>query len=219
MAHNPIKVLLADDHPLVRGGVRAGLSLDKSIQVVGEASNGEEAVEMAKKLSPDILLMDISMPKMGGFEAAKYLKKTLPKVKCIILSMHEDKEYVRQMMQSGAKGYLLKDCDPQDILRAIHAVYAGKTFFSQTISDTILSDVVDGSGQMEGPSRSRLTSRESEVLALLAEGLSNKEAASKLKIGLRTVETHRERIMSKLDIHNVAGLIRYALKKGITRLK
>jgi DNA-binding NarL/FixJ family response regulator len=169
-------------------------------------------------LKPDIVLLDIAMPGMGGLEVAKRLRKISRRIKTIILSMHGEKEYIRQMIFSGAKGYLLKEASPQELVRAVFAVHAGGTFFSPAISAEIAGAAVRGAGRIEAPRFSRLTARETEVLALVAEGLSNKEMAARLGVGERTVETHRGSLMNKLDIHSTAGLTKYAVAQGLSKL-
>ena len=215
----PIRVLLADDHPLIRLGIQAMLARRTNIRVVAEAASGHEAVTLACSLKPDIALLDINMPGLGGLGAAKQLRKRLPSCRVIIVSMHEDRAYVRQAVAAGAKGYIQKDTAPEVLRRAVETVHAGRTFFSDEASRALLADVVGAGGQMSDADNDRLTPREREVLILIAEGASNKEAAMKLKIGLRTVETHRERVMRKLDIRTVAGLTKYALANGLIKLK
>lgn len=210
-----ITVILADDHPLVREGIRASLNARKHIRVVGEAADGEEAVRLITALRPAIALLDISMPLLTGIEVVKRVRKTIPSTRCIMLTMHADREYVQQVAAAGARGYVLKDSSPLDLVKAIDSVYAGGAFFSPTASAALLADV-PGEPQ---PNFIRLTGRENDVLRLIAEGLSNKEVAHGLSIGVRTVETHRERLMHKLNIRTVAGLTKYALSKGLIHLK
>ena len=213
-----VRILLADDHPLVREGIKSCLEQHPGFRVVGEASNGEEAVAKAKTLSPHVILMDISMPKLTGLEAAKILRRTAPKAKVLILTMHVDRAYVLEIVRSGAKGYLLKDTSPQELIRAVESVQRGEAFFSPGISHVILNEYVKKAKHLTPPSPSEISQREREVLALIAEGKSNKEIANQLYISVRTVETHRENIMRKLDIHTVAGLTRYAIERQIVNV-
>ena len=183
--------------------------------VVGEAANGVEALRKAKELLPDLVLTDIDMPQMNGLVLTQTLRKELPQIKVLILSMHQNTEYVMRILQSGARGYVLKEAPTDELIKAIENVHKGEAFFSSEIARVALNQFVRGAG--EGPSPSDLTSREREVLARIAEGLSNKEIATSLNV-VRTVETHRERVMRKLDIHNVAGLTKFAIAKGLVRL-
>ncbi len=207
-----IKLLLVDDHPVVRKGIASFLAARPNLEVVGEAANGCEAVRKAKQLCPDIVLTDIDMPQMSGLAVAELLRKEQPQIKVLILSMHSNTEYVLRIIQSGARGYVLKDTSPDELVKAIETVNGGQAFFSPDIARVALNQYVRGSES--GPSSTQLTRREREVLTQIAEGLSNKEIASFLGVGVRTVETHRERMMRKLDIHSVAGLTRFAIAKG-----
>ena len=211
-----LKLLLVDDHPMVRQGIRA--SLDKKengIRVVGEASDGMEALEKAVEYRPDIILMDISMPRMTGIEATKLLKKRSPKSKVILLTMHEDRAYILEVIRSGAKGYVLKDSGPGEIRKAIETVGRGETYFSGKVSQVLVDEYVDKAKSITKPQNLGISEREREVLTLLAQGLSNKEIATKLFVSVRTVETHREHLMRKLDIHTIAGLTRYAISNKL----
>jgi two-component system nitrate/nitrite response regulator NarL len=211
-----IKLLLVDDHPVVRRGIGACLAREEHLAIVGEAADGVEALRKARELLPDIILMDIDMPQMNGLAVTEALRKELPQIKVLILSMHSNTEYVLRILQSGARGYVLKEAAPDDLVRAIETVQSGEAFFSPDVARVALSQFVRGSG--EGPAPSLLTNREREVLIQIAEGLSNKEIASRLGVGVRTVETHRERIMRKLNIHSVAGLTKFAISKGFVSL-
>jgi two-component system nitrate/nitrite response regulator NarL len=212
-----IKLLLVDDHPVVRRGISSCLSRQERLLIVGEAADGLEAVRKAKELLPDIILMDIYMPHMNGLAVTELLRHQLPNVKVLILSTHRNTDFVLRIIQSGARGYVLKEASPEELVRAIEAVDSGKTFFSPDVACLALNQFVLGSGQGRTPSQ--ITNREREVLIHLAEGLSNKEIASALGIGVRTVETHRERIMRKLDIHSVAGLTKFAISKALIILR
>ncbi len=212
----PIRILIADDHPVVRRGLSACLARHQNLQIVGEAANGQEAVDKARELSPDIILMDVDMPQMNGLTATEILRRELSRIKVLILSMHSQSDYVLRILQSGARGYILKNAAPDDLAKAIETVHAGDNYFSPDVARIALNQFVHGAG--EGPQVSHISNREREVLIAIAEGLSNKEIASRLNVGVRTVETHRERIMRKLNIHTVAGLTKFAIAKGLVSL-
>jgi len=214
-----ISLLIVDDHPLVREGLRSCLVQEKSVEILGEAADGEDAIRQAKNNPPDIVLLDINMPGMNGMETARLLTKSSPKTKILVLTMHDSKEYVNRMVTMGVQGYVLKDSSPSELLAAIHAVYNGAPYFSPKVSQSVMNDYVKTTRTKGKKGSVELSRRESEVLGLVAEGFSNKEIASRLFVSVRTVETHRERIIRKLDIHTVAGLTRYALTKGIVKLE
>ena len=211
-----IRLLLADDHPVVRKGISACLARYEHLVIVGEAADGLEAVAKAKALLPDIVLLDIDMPNMSGVAVTEVLRKDLPQVKVLILSMHQRSEYLVRILESGARGYVLKEASSEELVNAIEAVNAGQTFFSPGIARLGLNQFLH---RNEDGGLAELTNREREVLILVAEGLSNKEVANHLGVGVRTVETHRERIMRKLAIHRVAGLTRFAVAKGLITLR
>ena len=219
-----IGVLVADDHTLVRRGLVSLLSLAEGVEVVGEAADGRIAVELAKQLDPDVVLMDISMPGLNGLEATRQLKKEAPHIKVLILSAHDNEEYVLQVVQSGADGYVLKNISAEDLYAAIKSVSSGQAFFSPSVSRILLDTYqrVAAAGERgEGEKRalgSRLTPREREVLQLVAEGKTHQEIADILHISIRTVDTHCTNMMKKLDIHDSAGLVTYAIKNGIVIL-
>jgi two-component system nitrate/nitrite response regulator NarL len=214
-----IKLLLVDDHPIVLDGIKTHLAEQPDLAVVGEATNGQEALRKAKLTLPDIVLMDITMPHMNGLEATSQLRKQVPDAKILILTMHDSREYIAQIVRSGARGYLLKDCSPAELVGAIKAVHAGEVYFSPSISKVLVQEMVNGKHESKDPGlQPVLTDREREVLSLIAEGLLNKQIADRLGIGVRTIETHRERIMRKLDIHTVAGLTKYAIARGMTTM-
>jgi two-component system, NarL family, nitrate/nitrite response regulator NarL len=201
-----IRILLVDDHMLVLDGLQARLELEDNIDIIATASNGLEALEKAKQTKPDLVLMDVSMPVLNGLEATKRFKTEQPKVKILMLSMHHDKEYILSLIQSGANGYVLKDVSSEELVQAINTVHQGGTYFSSGASDSLFSQAVPS------PQCEELSKREMAVLKELAIGLSNKEIAQSLNISVRTVETHRQNVKNKLNIHTSAGLIKYALE-------
>jgi len=212
-----ITVLLAEDHTIVREGFRKMLELEDDIEVAGEAQDGRQAVALAIKLRPDVVLMDIAMPLLNGLEATRQVLKAVHATKVLILSAHSDDAYVQSATESGAVGFLLKQTSAHDVCRAIREVLNGKTFFSPSISRRQDRLHPPGPGQAGAGKKNGavLTSREMEVLQLIAEGKANKETASELGISMKTVEKHRENLMAKLDIHDTAGLTRYAIGAGI----
>ena len=212
-----ITVLLAEDHMIVREGFRKMLELEDDFEIVAEAQDGRQAVVLVKKFHPQVVLMDIAMPLLNGLEATRQVLKAVPATKIIILSAHSDDAYVKNAIDSGALGFLLKQTSAHDVCRAIREVHQGKTFFSPAISrrqDRLHPQTLDRAGALKKKA-AELTSREMEVLQLIAEGKANKETASELGIGIKTVEKHREHLMAKLDIHDTAGLTRYAISAGI----
>jgi two-component system, NarL family, response regulator NreC len=213
---NPIRILLADDHNVMRRGLRLLLENQRSFEVVAEASDGRQAVELAETLKPDVVVMDIAMPNLSGIEAAKRISAALPNTPIVILSMHSDESYVLRALKAGAKGYLLKDSAEGDLIQAIRSVHEGKAFFSPEISRMLVDDYIREI-RMRGvdDSYELLTAREREILQLLAEGKSNKDIASLLNLSLYTVETHRRNLQDKLNLHSVAELILYAVRKGV----
>jgi two-component system response regulator NreC len=211
-----IRIVLADDHKLMRSGLRVLLEQQPDLTVVGEASDGRDAVALVASQRPDVLVMDIGMPSLNGIEAAAQITQSHPEVSIVMLSMHSDEGYVLRALKAGAKGYLLKDSAEADLIRAVHAVAEGKSFFSPAVSKVLLDDYVrklKRSGT-EDP-YDLLTPREREILQLVAEGKSNKEIAQLLNLSVYTVETHRSNIMEKLNLHGVPELILYAVRKGI----
>jgi two-component system, NarL family, response regulator NreC len=211
-----IRILIADDHGIVRKGLRLQLEQNSEFEVVGEATEGREAVRMAEELFPDVVIMDIAMPNLNGIQATTQLVKKNPQIGVIILSMYSDETYLMRTLAAGAKGYLLKDSADVDLHRAVEVVAQGKPFFSPAIADTLLEDYMRQL-QQRGlqDSYDLLTEREKEILQLLAEGKSNKDVAGMLNLSTNTVETHRTRIMQKLDLHSTADIVLYAVRKGI----
>jgi DNA-binding NarL/FixJ family response regulator len=211
-----IRVLLADDHGIVRKGLRALLESQPGMKVAGEAADGREAVKLTAEIQPDVVIMDIAMPNLNGIEATAQIVKANPKTGVVILSMHSDEAYLVRALNAGARGYMLKDSAEEDLLRAIQAVAGGRPFFSPAIAQTLLEDFVR-SLQQRGltDSYDLLTDREKEVLQLLAEGKSNKDVATLLNLSPYTIETHRTNLMQKLNLHNTAEIVLYAVRKKI----
>ena len=211
------RVLLADDHVLVRAGLRKLLESITSIEVVGEANDGLALLELVGTLRPDLILMDIAMPGLNGLEATARVRKDWPDVRVMILSMHQNEEYVRQALRHGACGYLLKDAAPLELELALSAVLKGETYLSPAVSRGVVTDYVQRLRNDDQPG-SQLTPRQREVLKLIAEGSSTKDIARRLDLSVKTVDTHRTQLMKQLDIHEVAGLVRYAMRMGLISL-
>ncbi len=209
-----IRVLLAEDHTVVRQGLRRILQADADIEIVGEAGDGRTALEAIEKLRPTIAIVDISLPSLNGIEVTRQAAKVAPDTKILILSMHSDDAYIRQALRAGAKGYLLKDADDQDLLKALSALANGGSFFSPSVSRVVLQGYLSDAPEADDDLAS-LSAREREVLPLVAEGRSSKEVAQLLNLSVSTVESHRKHIMEKLDLHNTAALVRFALRKGL----
>ena len=211
---NAIRVLLADDHGLVRAGIRALIEKIPNVQVVGEASTGRAALELVKSTLPNLVLMDIGMAELGGLEALPRITKDFPGVKVIILSAHANEEYVIRALRSGAAGYMLKDAATAELELAITSVTEDKTYLSPSISRTVINDYLQRVGGPISPLE-QLTPRQREILQLLAEGKNTKEVASNLDISVKTVESHRLQLMERLNIYDVPGLVRYAVRSGL----
>lgn len=214
---NRITVVLADDHMVVREGLRRLLEAEQDIEVVGEAATGREAVDLARKVRPAVIVMDIAMPHLNGLEATRQIREIVPDAKVIILSAHSDDAYIESAMALGAQGYLIKQTSAQCLSEAVRAVHKGKTYFSPAISKR-LHDRTRTSMNRQGRMKTKapaLSSRELEVLQLIAEGAANKQIAAELGISIKTVEKHRDHLMQKLDIHDTAGLTRHAIATGI----
>lgn len=213
-----IRILLADDHTLIRSGIATLLKTNRDFEIVGEAADGEEAVEKTKQLRPDVLVIDLSMPKLSGIEATRIIKKQYPDVNILVLTMHESEEYVYQIVKSGAGGYVLKSAGKEELSAAIRAVMRGERFFSPRVSEIMADGYlrrVESEGEQAKTDDVPLTRREREILRLVVKGLTNQQIADQLNISPRTVDTHRTNIMQKLDIHEVANLVRYAIEHGI----
>ena len=212
---NKIRVLLADDHTILRDGIRALLDDQTDIEVIGEAGDGQATVKMTAQLQPDVVVMDIAMPLLNGLEATRQIQRDFPQVKVLILTMHENEEYIRQVLAAGALGYVLKDAAARDLIGAIRAVYQGEAVLSPAITRLVIEDYLRWGDIRPPDSSNGLTSREREVLQLIAEGYTNKEIAEILCISIKTVQSHRTNLMSKLDLHDRGELIKYAIQKKI----
>lgn len=213
-----IRVVLADDHQIVRHGLRSLLATEPDMEVVGEADNGRAVIKLVQDLSPEVVIMDISMPDLNGIEATRQILAESPGIKIIALSMHSDSLFVLNMLKAGASGYLLKDCALEELVKAVRTVMARKTYLSPGITDVVIKDFVSGWSTSGATAYSVLTSREREVLQLMTEGKSTNQIADCLCVSVKTVEAHRKQLMNKLDIHNVAELTKYAIKQGLTSL-
>jgi DNA-binding NarL/FixJ family response regulator len=211
-----IRVLVVDDHTIVRDGICALLRLAGDIEVVGEAANGREALEMVRKLMPDVMLIDIAMPNMNGLEATRHIRKEFPRVKVLVLTQYDDKEHVFWAIESGASGFINKTAASSELVSGIRSVYRGDSFLSPSAARILVEDYQqEASIRKEQDPYKQLTDREREILKLLAEGYNTREIANMLVISNKTVEGHKTNLMSKLDIHNRTNLVKYALRKGI----
>jgi len=214
-----MRILLADDHQILREGLRTLLEKQPDIKVVAEAEDGRTAVQLARKLSPDLVIMDIAMPDLGGIGATRQITAEIPGVKVVALSMHADRRFVARMLKAGASGYLLKDCAFEELVHAVRTVASGRTYLSPGIADVVIEDYLRHLPETDPLALSSLTPREIEVLQLLAEGKNKKQIASRLHVSVKTVGTHRQHIMNKLGIHSVAELTKYAIRVGLTSLE
>jgi len=215
----PFKVIIADDHTILRQGLRALLSSDPNLKVVGEAEDGREAIRCVEDHSPDLALIDLSMPRMNGMEAIGDIKKANPETKIIVLTVHKTEEYILEALKSGADGYVLKDASHTELMIAINNVFKGKRYLSADISGKVIEGYLEGRKILKSKSAwENLTQREREILKLIAEGNKNKEIADYLCISLKTVEKHRANLMKKLDLHNAAALTAFAMEKGLVTL-
>jgi two-component system response regulator NreC len=216
MTQNPTRVLIADDHPLIRGGLRSLLERDAEFRVVAEAADGNEAIELALLHRPDVILLDVGMPRLPGTEAAQHISGKLPGARIIMISMHTDEAYVLRALKAGAKGYLLKASPEADVLAAVRAVAAGNAYFSPSITRMLMEDyVAEVRRRGAEDSYDLLTIREKEILQLLVSAKSNREIADMLHVSISTVETHRNNILQKLHLHSLPELILYAVRKGL----
>ena len=214
-----IRVLLAEDHTIVRKGIRVLLDAEDDIEVVGEAEDGQEAIDQVEQLSPDLVLMDNTMPVLNGLEATRQIKHRFPEVKVLILTMHTTEEYVLQFLQAGASGYLIKKTAPKELVTAIHAVHQGDSYLSPSISKVVIEGYIQQSVKKDMEDNyEKLTDRERQILQMISEGFSNREIAERLVISIKTVNNHRINLMDKLDIHNTAKLVKYAIRKGVISL-
>ncbi len=211
-----IRIILADDHIILRHGLSKSLQMEKDIEVIAHANDGRTAVQLVQELLPDVIIMDIGMPDLNGIEATRQIVKNSPKVRVIGLSMHSAKKFIVEMFKAGASGYLLKDCEFDELVNAIHTVASGKNYISPSISNILVETCVNDDPKKQKSAFSTLTKREREVLQLLTEGKTTKQTAKRLHISPKTVEVHRLNIMNKLDIDNMAQLTKYAIQEGLT---
>ena len=208
-----IRILLVEDHTMVRKGLRSLLENETGIEVVDEAGNGREAIQKVESLKPDIVVMDISMPTLNGLDATRQIKRQHPDMKILILTMHTAEEYVFEVLDAGASGYVVKQSAPNELVTAIHAVSRGETYLSPKVSGLVVQEILNGVRKKK--KEPRLTEREREIVQLIAEGHSNREIADTLHISIKTVDTHRSNLMEKLDLHSIADITRYAIRNKI----
>lgn len=210
------RIVIAEDHTILREGLKALLVSDSKFKVVGEAEDGRDAIRLAEKLAPDLILMDLSMPRMNGMDAIAEIKKRLSDIKIVVLTVHKTEEYILAALQAGADGYLLKDDTHAELMMAVKSVFSGKTYLSPAISEKVIEGYIEGRKTLKtSTSWDSLSRREREVLKLIAEGNKNKEIAEYLYLSLKTVEKHRSNLMKKLDLHNAATLTAFAIEKGL----
>lgn len=212
-----IRILIADDHQLFREGIANLLSASLQIEIIAQAENGQEAIEKAKNLKPDIIIMDLSMPVINGVDATRILHKELPETRVLVLSMHCDKHYIKEALEAGASGYLFKNCTYDQLIEAVNTVYQGKKYLSDKITEVLIQDYLSKEEKVCDNSQ-ELSERESEILKLKAEGKSTREISDMLFISVKTVGTHKQHILEKLNLKSIADLIKYAIKKGIVEL-
>ena len=213
-----ITVVLADDHMIIRDGLRALLERQPDMEVVAEADNGRTALKHVKELSPDIVIMEIGMRELNGIDATRQIVKKSPGVKILALSMYSDKRFIKGMLKAGASGYMLKDSAFKELIDAIRVIIDDKTYISPSIASIVMDDYLDNSPEKDGSMRALLTSRELEVLQLLAEGKSTKQIALSLDLSIKTIESHRNKVMQKINVSNIADLTKYAIREGIISL-
>jgi two-component system response regulator NreC len=214
-----IRIIVADDHQIVRQGLRLLLEAEPDMEVIGEANNGRRVLKLAQELLPDVIIMDLSMPELNGIEATRQILSEVPETKVVALSMHSDSLFVLNMIKAGASGYLLKDCALEELVKAIRTVVNQKTYLSPGISDIVIRDFVTGWQTTSSSAFSVLSAREREVLQLMAEGKTTNQIANGLCVSVKTVEAHRKQVMTKLGIHSVAELTKYAIRQGLTSLE
>lgn len=214
-----IKILLADDHPVVRNGISSSLQSVEQFEIVGEAENGQQAIDMTGHLQPDVVIVDISMPQLCGIQATKAIRQRFPKTKVLVLSMHEEEQYMVRTLEAGANGYLAKNSGKDELVIAIRAIYSNDTFYSPLLSENLFRRFKAPADDKPKPEDDiPLTNREKEILGLISESLTTKEISRKLFISPRTVDTHRTNLMRKLNIRNTAGLVRFAIQNGLVPL-
>ncbi|MFH1867324.1 MAG: response regulator transcription factor [Candidatus Omnitrophota bacterium] len=213
-----VRIILVDDHRIVREALKNLLSQDSTFDIVGEADDGWTAIELTRKLSPDLVIMDVGMPDLNGIEATRKIVAMSPNTNVLALSMHSDKRFVAQMFKAGAKGYILKDCAFEELLRAMRTVLADRIYISPGIAGGVVENLIQHSSKFDSSAFATLTQREREVLQVMTEGKTTKETASFFNVSVKTIETHRQQIMNKLNIHSIAELTKYAIREGITSL-
>src|ERR1043165_1640157 len=214
----PIRILLVDDHKIMRDGLSAVLERESEFEIAAEAANGREAVQVARTLHPDVIIMDVVMPEVNGIDATVQIRKESPNARIIALTMHSDKNYLTRMLRAGTVGYLLKDCAAEELVKAVRDVAAGKRYISSDIATLLLDDYAEKGFQTEPVDEKKLNPRETEFLRLLAEGLSAREIADRLQVSIKTIERSRAQLMDKLQLFNAAELIKYAVRSGISTL-
>ena len=214
-----IRIVLADDHKVLRDGLKSLLNQQEDLEVIGVADDGQEAVKLARKLQPDVMVLDIGMPNMNGIQATQHIVADLPDTRVLALSMHSDHQFVVKMLQAGASGYMLKDCAYEELISAVRAISAGRFYLSKDVTGTVINDYINKIKAVESIDQPVLTSRERETLQLIAEGKSTTETANILNVSAKTVETHRKNIMDKLGIHSIAELTKYAVREGLTSIE
>lgn len=212
------RILIADDHEIVRQGIRSLIDNHPGWEVCAEAVDGRSAVEKTHELRPDLVLLDVGMPNLNGLDAARQILETAPQTRVLILTMHESEQIVREVLEVGARGFLLKSDAARDLVSAIQALQRRTTFFTSSVAEMVLNGFLDRKGETLKPSKDRLTPREREVVQLLAEGKSSKEVAVVLNLSVKTAETHRTNVMRKLDLHSVADLVRYAVRNNLVQV-
>lgn len=214
-----IRIILADDHTIVREGIRSLLDKEDDIEIIAEATDGRAAVELTTNLNPDVVVIDLAMPNMSGIEATQKICNKLTDVKVVVLSMHSDKRFISRALKAGARGYMLKDCAAEELIRAIRAVIANEIYLSPKIASSVVEGYLNHISTISSGPLSMLTSREREILQLVAEGKNTRDISTILELSVKTVETHRQRIMFKLNIDSIAGLTKYAISEGLASME